>query len=133
MARVSPNTQLVDDVCHSWFTDSRESENEGMQRTSRSVRSVASFCAFNARSGKSPMAVQRCVRPSTPVTRSVHGRTFTRSPMWGCMCHVQPLSTTKPMLESPGARRREWEAALRRWREAKSTLAGVAGGSAGEM
>eukprot|EP00965_Chrysotila_dentata_P262256 6214513-Pleurochrysis_carterae.AAC.3 len=37
MARVSPNTQLVDDVCQSWFTDSSESENEGMHRTSRNV------------------------------------------------------------------------------------------------
>eukprot|EP00965_Chrysotila_dentata_P137992 4564440-Pleurochrysis_carterae.AAC.1 len=29
MASVSPNTQLVDDVCQSWFTNSSESENEG--------------------------------------------------------------------------------------------------------
>eukprot|EP00965_Chrysotila_dentata_P120909 3998786-Pleurochrysis_carterae.AAC.2 len=83
MASVSPKTQLVDEVCQSWFTDSSESEKEGMQRTSRSVKSVASFRSFIARSGRSPMAVQRCVRPSTPVTRSVHGRTLVRSPRWG--------------------------------------------------
>eukprot|EP00965_Chrysotila_dentata_P045182 1501509-Pleurochrysis_carterae.AAC.1 len=65
------------------------------------------------------MAVQNRVRPSMPVTRSVQGRTFTRSSSRGWMCQVQPLSTTKPMLASPGARRREWEAAFRRRRAAK--------------
>eukprot|EP00965_Chrysotila_dentata_P115854 3829656-Pleurochrysis_carterae.AAC.1 len=77
------------------------------------------------------MAVQRCVRPSMPVTRSEHGRTLMRSARLGWMCHVQPLSTMKPMLVRPGARRREWDAAFRRRRVAKSTLAGVAGGGEG--
>eukprot|EP00965_Chrysotila_dentata_P054731 1817318-Pleurochrysis_carterae.AAC.1 len=66
-----------------------------------------------------------------PVTRSEHGRTLTRSPRLGWICHVQPLSTMKPMLVRPGARRREWVVAFRRRREAKNTLAGVAGGGEG--
>eukprot|EP00965_Chrysotila_dentata_P014402 477610-Pleurochrysis_carterae.AAC.1 len=75
------------------------------------------------------MTVQGCVRPSTPVTRSVQGLAFTRSSRRGCMCQVQPLSTTKVMLVSPGASRRDREAELRRWRDANNALAHVAGGS----
>eukprot|EP00965_Chrysotila_dentata_P037816 1257423-Pleurochrysis_carterae.AAC.2 len=79
MAKVLPNKQSVDECCHNWFTDSSESENDGTHRTSRSVRSTGAPVASRARSGRSQITVQGCVRPSTPVTRSVHGLVFTRS------------------------------------------------------
>eukprot|EP00965_Chrysotila_dentata_P189692 6173458-Pleurochrysis_carterae.AAC.1 len=49
IARVSPNTQLVEVDCHSWLTESSESENEGTQRTSRRVRSTDSPLVLVAR------------------------------------------------------------------------------------
>eukprot|EP00965_Chrysotila_dentata_P035354 1176188-Pleurochrysis_carterae.AAC.1 len=128
MARVLPNKQSVDECCHNWFTDSSESENEGTQRTSRSVRSTEAPFASRARSGRSPMTVQGCVRPSTPVTRSEHGLAFTRSSRRGCICHVHPLSTTKVLLARSCASLRARDAEVRRWRDANSALALVAGG-----
>eukprot|EP00965_Chrysotila_dentata_P260871 6214064-Pleurochrysis_carterae.AAC.1 len=75
------------------------------------------------------MTEHRCVRPSTPVTRSEQGRVLIKSSWRGCMCQVHPLSTTKPMLVMPDSRRRECEEELRRCREANITLAGVDGGA----
>eukprot|EP00965_Chrysotila_dentata_P126028 4165398-Pleurochrysis_carterae.AAC.1 len=69
------------------------------------------------------MAVQGCVRPSTPVTWSEHGLVFTRSSRRGCICHVHPLSTTKEMLARPCASLRERDAEFRRWRDANKALA----------
>eukprot|EP00965_Chrysotila_dentata_P099233 3281336-Pleurochrysis_carterae.AAC.2 len=128
MARVSPNKQLVDECSQSWCTDSSESENVGTHRTSRNTRSTEAPLASRARSERSPMTVQAYVRPSTPVTRSIQGLAFTKSSRRGCMCQVQPLSTTKAMLVSPGASRRDRDAELRRLRDANNALALVAGG-----
>eukprot|EP00965_Chrysotila_dentata_P030900 1029459-Pleurochrysis_carterae.AAC.1 len=83
IASVSPNTQLVEVDCQSWSTESSESEKVGTQRTSRRVRSTCSPRESIARSGRSPMTEHRCVRPSTPVTRSEQGRVLIKSPSCG--------------------------------------------------
>eukprot|EP00965_Chrysotila_dentata_P165116 5452431-Pleurochrysis_carterae.AAC.1 len=64
-----------------------------------------------------------------PATRSSHARTFTRSEMWGWMCHVHALSTMKPTLRCPSRRLRLRRAALRRALVASIARAGVAKGA----
>eukprot|EP00965_Chrysotila_dentata_P062512 2071121-Pleurochrysis_carterae.AAC.2 len=114
MARVLPNKQSVDECCHNWFTDSSESENEGRHRASRNMRSTDAPFTSRAHSDRSPMTVQGCVRPSTPVTRSVHGLVFTSQIFTAGM--YMPCTSTVNHEE------------FRRWRDANNALALVAGG-----
>eukprot|EP00965_Chrysotila_dentata_P075578 2496326-Pleurochrysis_carterae.AAC.1 len=52
-----------------------------------------------------------------------------RSERYGCMCHLLPLSTTKPTLRCPLRRWRLCLAAFRRALDASLTRAGVDGGA----
>eukprot|EP00965_Chrysotila_dentata_P163054 5384820-Pleurochrysis_carterae.AAC.1 len=44
---------------------------------------------------RSPTTVHRLGSLSTPITYSCEGLVFVRSDSVGCMCQVQPLSTTR--------------------------------------
>ena len=48
-----------------------------------------------AETGRSPTHEHADDVPSMPLTVSLQGRMLMRSVLYGWMCHVQPLSTTK--------------------------------------
>eukprot|EP00965_Chrysotila_dentata_P194225 6176236-Pleurochrysis_carterae.AAC.3 len=125
MASVLPKRHSVEVDSQSWFTDSRESQKVGTQRTLRRVRRCVLPCESTASMGMSPMSDIDCGLPSTPAMTSSVLRLLMRSHAWGCICHVHPLFTTKvtPLRPLP----RAWRLALRRSRPAKSARADAVG------
>eukprot|EP00965_Chrysotila_dentata_P098501 3255911-Pleurochrysis_carterae.AAC.2 len=126
MAFILAMRHSVPDDSHSASTESSESLNVGTHLTSLSVTATGRPESSIAVNGMSPMAVHVWGRPSMPAPRSSHARMFTRSEMWGWMCHVHPLSTMKPTLRCPSRRLRLRRAVLRRALVASMARAGVA-------
>eukprot|EP00965_Chrysotila_dentata_P010486 341648-Pleurochrysis_carterae.AAC.1 len=80
---------------HNASTESSESQKVGTHWSSLSVTGTKRPESSVAVSGMSPMAVHVLRSPSIPATRSSHAQMFTRSAVWGWMCHVHPLSTIR--------------------------------------
>eukprot|EP00965_Chrysotila_dentata_P061009 2021127-Pleurochrysis_carterae.AAC.2 len=70
IAFTSAKRHSVDDDSQSALTDSRESLKLGAQRTFLRVTWTRCPESSIAQMGRSPIAVQRCGRPSIPATRS---------------------------------------------------------------
>eukprot|EP00965_Chrysotila_dentata_P212105 6186844-Pleurochrysis_carterae.AAC.2 len=68
MARILAKRHSVDDDCHSASMDSRESLTLGTHLTFLRVSDTSRPRSSRAVIGMSPIAVQRCRRPSMPAT-----------------------------------------------------------------
>eukprot|EP00965_Chrysotila_dentata_P185710 6130973-Pleurochrysis_carterae.AAC.3 len=76
---ISAKRHWVAEDSHNADTERSEPLKLGSHRTFLSVMATGSPTSFKAVSGRSPMATQRCGRPSIPAIRSSHGRVFTKS------------------------------------------------------